>query len=358
MTFIQKNDKMELTTEQKHVLYHIVKDVRGGKKQITMGGFAGAGKSFLITYLIKFFPDYAIAAYTGKATNVLRKKGLKNASTIHSRIYKPFFQDGMIYFDLNPDPDCSGFIIDESSMLSEDIYDDLKSYDMPIIAVGDHGQLEPIGSNFNLMKNPDYTLEEIHRNAGDIARFAETLRYGYAPRGFKCSDGTVDLVSRTTVDDYMDVDQVICAYNKTRVQINTEVRKALGHKGIVNEGERVMCLRNNKQLGLFNGMQGTVVGLHTGRRGRKCMDFEFDGTIMKDIWYDPKQFGQESHAKLLGKNTPNPFDYAYCVTAHKAQGDEWEKVLVIEQRCANWSHSRWSYTCASRAKTKLIWRMS
>ncbi len=349
---------MELTTQQKMALYHLVTGIREGEKELTMGGYAGTGKTTLIKYLQQFFPDYGICAYTGKAANVLRKKGLQGASTIHSRIYKPFFQDGMVYFDLNPDPGCNGFIVDEASMVSEDIYEDLQSYDMPMIFVGDHGQLEPIGSKFNLMQNPDYKLEEIHRNAGDIPRFAEALRNGYSPRGFGCSDGTVELISRTTVEDYLAVDQIICAYNKTRVQINEEVRQALGHSGVINEGERVMCLRNNKQQGLFNGMQGTVVNLYTGRRGRKYMDFEFDGTIIKDIWYDPKQFGQEAHTKLLGKDTPNPFDYAYCITAHKAQGDEWQKVLVIEQRCRNWDHKRWAYTAASRPKALLRWKLS
>jgi exodeoxyribonuclease-5 len=135
---------MELTAHQKHALYQLVKGLRDEKKaQITLGGYAGTGKTTLIKYLIKFFPTYAVAAYTGKAANVLRKKGIP-ASTIHSRIYKPFFDNGVVYFDLTPDPGCDGFIIDEASMVSKEIFEDLKAFGLPIVFVGDHGQLEPV----------------------------------------------------------------------------------------------------------------------------------------------------------------------------------------------------------------------
>lgn len=348
---------MDLTEQQKRVLYHLVNGVRNGKKLQTMGGFAGVGKSFLIKYLIQFFPSFGVCAYTGKAANVLRKKMIP-ASTIHSRIYVPHFENGVVYFDLATDPGCDGFIIDEASMVSEEIHGDLKSFDRPMIFVGDHGQLEPIGSNFNLMREPDYKLEEIHRNAGDIAKFAEHLRHGYSARGFRPVDGSVELVSRVTVDDYLEVDQVICAYNKTRVKVNREVREALGYDGLINVGERVMCLRNNRKQGLFNGMQGTVVKLYRGRRGANYMDFEFDGTIIEGVKYDTEQFGLETYKTGFGDDSPNPFDYAYCITAHKAQGDEWENILVIEQKCRNWDHRRWAYTAASRPKTFLKWKLS
>jgi hypothetical protein len=314
----------------------------------------------LIKYLIKFFPTFGVAAYTGKAANVLRKKDIR-ATTIHSRIYKPFFDNGVVYFDLNPDPGCEGFIIDEASMVTSEIGQDLTAYGMPIIYVGDHGQLEPVDSDFNLMEKPDYTLEEIHRNAGDIAKFAEHLRKGYSSRGFKCQDGSVEFLpvsSSLTDDDLLSTDQIICAFNKTRTETNKRIREIKGLKEVIQIGERVMCLRNNKQAGLFNGMQGTVINLYTGRYGKKYMDFQFDETVIKDVWYDQSCFGQESYKFKSGKDTPNPFDYAYCITAHKAQGDEWESVLVLEQKCKNWQHKRWAYTAASRPKVKLKWKPS
>ena len=118
-----------------------------------------------------------------------------------------------------------------------------------------------------------------------------------------------------------------------------------------------MCLKNNKNLGLFNGMQGVVLDLYMDDHGRPLMDFEFDDQQYHGIWFDTKQFGKEKpDANIFaGKVYANPFDYAYCITAHKAQGDEFEKVMVIEQKCDKWDHRRWSYTAASRAKELLIW---
>lgn len=358
---LDENAKMELTNQQKYALYQLVNGVRKDNlKEQTLGGYAGTGKTTLINYLVQFFDHYGVAAYTGKAANVLRRKGMEKAQTIHSLIYKPVYDYGMLMgWDLVPIDElaCSGIIIDEASMVTSDIYYDLKTYGLPLIFVGDHGQLEPIMSDFNLMQNPMYRLEEIHRNAGDIAKFAERLRFGYSPTSFRGSTKVVfKNQKRLTTEELMAVDQVICAYNKTRVQTNAIIREGHGFSGVLNVGERVMCLKNNKTLGLFNGMQGVVTKLYEDNRGRKLMDFDFNGTEYAGIWYDTKNFGREKpDTEAYGKEYPNPFDYAYCITCHKAQGDEWDKVLVLEQKCDKWDHKRWAYTAASRAKELVEW---
>ena len=348
-------DNIELTDQQKKALYYLVQGVREENKvEQTLGGYAGTGKTTLIRYLLHFFQDFGVAAYTGKAANVLRRKGMSLASTIHSLIYKPYFDNGQVYFDLAESLPYKGVIVDESSMVSEEIYYDLKSFGMPLIFVGDHGQLEPVNSKFNLMAKPEIKLEEIHRNAGDIAKFAEHIRKGKTAQSYS-TEGKIEFKRRASIEYLMDADQVICAYNVTRVKTNANIRAELGHEGTLNVGERVMCLRNNKRKGLFNGMQGKVVRLYEDNLRRKYMDFEHDGEVIQEVWYDAKVFGQEKPEFDHGRDTPNPFDYAYCITAHKAQGDEWEKVMVIEQKCKNWDHRRWAYTAASRAKEKLIW---
>ena len=54
---------------------------------------------------------------------------------------------------------------------------------------------------------------------------------------------------------------------------------------------------------------------------------------------------------------PFEFAYAYGITCHKAQGSEWGKVLVIEERFPfdKEEHARWAYTAATRASDKLVW---
>ena len=346
---------MELSQAQKTALKALSVGVKQGKRQQILGGYAGTGKTTIAKNFVEEWPKFAVCAYTGKAANVLRKKGLP-ASTIHSLIYEPVVVNNVVTFELRSELPNNGILIDEGSMVSEDIYSDLCSFGLPMVYFGDHGQLEPIGSDFNLMKKPDYRLEEIYRFAGDIAKFSEHLRKGFAARGFKPTTGEVKLLSRASLTDdrLVAADQVICAYNKTRVEMNARIRAILGYTGLVNVGERVMCLRNNKQLGLFNGMQGIVRRLYMKRR-KHYMDFEFDGMVIPEIWYDTHQFGTEKADFDFGKDEPNPFDYAYCVTAHKSQGDEWDNVLAIEQKCSKWDHRRWAYTVASRARIGLEW---
>lgn len=352
---------LTLTDKQKFALYKLRKGILEDKLlEQSLGGYAGTGKTTLIKYLAHFFPDFSIAAYTGKAANILRKKSL-TAQTIHSLIYQPVYEHGiLIGFEMVPKSEigAKGFIIDEASMVSKEIYHDLKFYNYPLIFVGDHGQLEPIPADFNLMKNPMYKLEEIHRYAGDIAKFCERLRLGYQSTSYPSCD-TVRMKSRkrVTADDYLGVDQVICAYNKTRVQVNNIVREAMGYKGVLCEGERIMCLKNNKNMGLFNGMQGIVRKVYQDdRSGKHLMDFEFDGFMYKAVWYDRTQFGKERpDFEITSKDYPQPFDYAYCITGHKSQGDEWESVGVIEQVCDKWDHKRWAYTAGSRSKEQLNW---
>jgi exodeoxyribonuclease-5 len=123
---------------------------------------------------------------------------------------------------------------------------------------------------------------------------------------------------------------------------------------MISQNEKVMCLKNNKTLGLFNGMQGRVTRLY---EGKNMIDFtSSEGKVNPYLRYATDVFGQEKPDLMsLDLRNVNPFDYAYCVTCHKAQGDEWDHVLVIEQRCKNWEHKRWAYTAASRAKEKLTW---
>lgn len=343
---------MRLTEEQKHAIREIL---RFSKDEVTLGGRAGCGKTTVIQHLVQLLPEFAVCAYTGKATNVLRSKGVEKATTIHKLIYKPIVdQDNKVHFGIADGVDCEGIIVDEASMVSRAIYEDLKSFGKPMVFVGDHGQLEPIGDDFNLMGDPDIRLETIHRNAGEIAHFAEYVRQGYRPSSWAVRNpggGKVRFLPRGShMSVATEVDQVICAYNKTRAEVNSRVREALGRGARPEKGDRVMCLRNNSTKGLFNGMQGTIRRLSKKFR----MIFRADDENF-DVAYDPAVFGQVKYEFNGDRDAPMPFDYSYCITGHKSQGSEFESVLVMEQRCDLWDHRRWAYTAASRAKNSLYW---
>jgi exodeoxyribonuclease-5 len=343
-----------LTREQRLVVSRLLKH-RDRDQVQTLGGYAGTGKTTVLDALADSLPGWAPCAYTGKASQILRRKGLP-ASTIHSLIYSPERRpEGKVVFVLKTTPQIaySGFLVDEASMVSRDLYRDLLSFGLPIIFVGDHGQLPPVGSDMNLMKDPMYRLEQIHRNAGPIAHFAQHLREGAPPWEFDGGDKVRVLDGADPNDDtLLSLDQAIAGFNRTRIGINAKVRRLLGRKRLVQRGDRVMCLRNSRLAGLFNGQQGVVkrVDLEHHR-----MDFLTDGVLHEGVRYDPDVFGKEKPEIDYDPDGPHPFDYAYCVTCHKAQGDEWDKVLVLEQQCRAWDPHRWNYTAASRAKRQLFW---
>ena len=178
---------MIVSDEQKEVIRNVLKSI-SNEQYVSIGGRAGTGKSTIIKILRYKLKNFALGAYTGKAANVLRQKGNYDAKTIHNLIYYPAKteNDETIWLKTPPEEiPYDGFIIDEASMVSREIHEDLLSYNKPIIYIGDHGQLEPVGSSFNLMRSPDHRLETIHRNTGEIAHFAEHLRRGENPRKFK-----------------------------------------------------------------------------------------------------------------------------------------------------------------------------
>ena len=356
--------KLRLIEEQLEVVEYLLEF---SKPIQTLGGYAGTGKTTVIKELQKRLPDFAVCAFTGKAAHVLRRKGVP-ASTIHLLIYKPLVTTQTngrpgVAWELKDrsDLEFNGFIVDEASMVNRELYDALCSFGLPIIFVGDHGQLEPVGGkNFNLMAEPDVALEKIHRNAGEIAHFADFVRKGNRPASWRhhnlCTGKKVKLTSWADLSENMteDPDQIICAFNRTRIRLNQLVREIEGlppDRAVV--GDRVMCLMNEHNLGVFNGMQGEVAEIDWDEQS---MLFSADGREIP-VRFRPEHFNsnQEINFCDLRKLHRLPFDYCYAVTCHKAQGDEWDNVLVVEQRCRGWSHARWAYTAASRARKVLCW---
>jgi exodeoxyribonuclease-5 len=341
----------------------------------TVGGYAGTGKTMLASYLANQLADYAVCAFTGKAAHVLRRKGVASAGTIHSLIYWPVDPPPVQRREPGAPPPpppqplwelkshhelvldsgrrVKGFLVDEASMVGRDLYDDLLSFGRPCIFIGDHGQLPPVGSDVHLMRDPDYRLETVHRNAGPIAHFAEHLRKSEAAHSWRAPGEDVRVIRKGSMTDAMlvDTDQIIVAFNKTRVALNAHVRSLLGRKELLEEGDRIICLRNSRTWGLFNGMQGVVRRVGP----RHHLDFvNDDGFEFRDVPFDPLQFGRPKYE--YGREERHPFDYAYAVTCHKAQGSEWPHVLVLEQYCPGaWEHRRWTYTAASRAQERLTW---
>lgn len=352
-------NEIELTEEQNGLIEHVKNNIHK-KDYLVIGGTAGSGKSTCLSYLKKLYPHFKVCAFTGKAANVLRKKGV-DAQTIHSTIYKcEYTSRKEPVFTLRESHDIfyrqkGGFLIDEASMVNGEIMEDLLSFGVPVVFIGDHAQLEPIGSHHNIMQNPDYRLETIHRNANNIAKFANFLRKGGSAINFPPND-RVKLISKKEIDvkKLVFFDQIICAYNKTRLQINNQVRSMYGYNEKPQINDKIICLKNNHRYNVFNGMLGYIRKLED-----KTLTFETeDGASTITLPINLKQFNQEKVLECASQDKHNGyFDFAYCITCHKAQGDEWNNVLVIHEPNSKWDNIRWAYTAASRAKELLVWAM-
>lgn len=354
----------------------------GSPQRFRLGGLAGTGKTTIIRWIEKAAGlDVAVCAFTGRAAYVLRNKGLKSATTIHRTIYMPVptcetcgmavddFADHPNYWCDHPSVGVrfvthSGLpydliIVDEASMVNADIQADLESYKIPVLYVGDHGQLEPIGDNPRLMVRPDVTLETVHRQAvgSPILELAYMVRSGKPP---ETTGPQAQVVSASTMPkDAADFDIVICGFNKERAAINRWMRRQHGRSGPVQEGDRIVCLRNDHDRGLFNGMLATVLHARIGlsNKGRKIpvLDVEDDmGERYMNLPYAADQFGAEGKLDDVRRDK-TLWDYGYCLTAHKAQGGEWDRVLVLEQIGGSWDARRWRYTAVTRAAKELVY---
>jgi len=264
----------------------LVRKETGNKQFITLGGYAGTGKTTLIAILRKllFKQDpklkVAFAAFTGKAARVLKNYLKENdvlykgdsIGTIHSLIYSVIEneQHEIIGWKNKEELKVDLIIIDEASMVDQKIWLDLLSYNIPILAVGDHGQLPPVNGQFNLMENPEIKLEEIHRQVADnpIIKLSIEARkygrikvgnYGKGVRKLSKNDPESQEIIENYLQQYNQDTLILCGYNNTRIKLNNYLRTLLGFESALPQaGDRVICLRNKQQKAIFNGMLGTL----------------------------------------------------------------------------------------------------
>ena len=270
-------------------------------------------------------------------------------------------------------------VIDEASMVTGEIWDDLLAAEKPIIALGDHGQLPPISGSFNLMEKPDIVLEKIHRQAehnpiiqlAHEARVSGAVRPGtYAKSVRKFSHETHEASEINNVIDHLfenfhDDMLVLCGRNKTRVQINNAIRTKMGREGSEPEvGDKVVCLKNNYDqvfAPIYNGMTGYIESITPYKEHwyEAVINFPeegriFDGRILRAQFGAPALI--ESVEGVSHKELGDRFDFGYALTVHKAQGSQARTVVLFEERFQKSDDDqwrRWLYTAVTRARENL-----
>lgn len=378
------NNQVVLTDEQRKAVDLCVSRLRAGVDMTTLFGPAGTGKSTLARFIaegVGGMDSVAFVAPTGKAALVLRKKGLP-AQTLHSLIYVPVGAsakelkrlqqleaetadpnrkaalqeriDELIELLKSPkfvlkDKDelagLSAVILDESSMVGEGLLNDLRSFDIPILALGDPAQLPPVKATTPLASpgfKPTVLLKTGHRFADEspVNYFATRVRLhgGWAVNEWRDGSG-LNPVESFNLNDLqisrlLDYDQVICGKNQTRQWLNGKMREQLGLPADeLDDNDRLVALRNDPEHGLINGEQYLVS--------------ELAGMIKEEDLVKIEGF--------VGARDVPLFAFAYAITCHKAQGSEWDNIVIFDQSQAFGREAdRWLYTAITRAAESFV----
>lgn len=333
-----------------------------------LAGYAGTGKTTLAKYFREMISGKVLfGAYTSKAALVMKKKGCEDARTIHSMIYIPLIdkKTGEVTYKYNENSailDSRLVIIDECSMVNDEMGEHLLSFGVPVLVLGDPAQLPPVsGTGYFTRGKPDFMLTEIHRQAGDNPiiylatriRNQEDIKYG--DYGDSC------VTNKFLKSDVFSSDQMLSGKNDTRIRMNNVFRQNYGYEGHYPlQGERLICLKNDKKLGMLNGemyMAHNTLDTPPHFNHIRMRVSSMDQEENKDI--------EVRALKYLFDNTPEPenwkakvgkqsITYGYCLTAHKSQGSQWDSVYVIDESDVfgeMWW--RWLYTGVTRAAERV-----
>ncbi len=364
--------------------------------------------------MLKIGSEAVFVSPTGKAAANLVRNGTV-AGTVHSLIYMRDEEE----FDVDEngeviqreelsfikrqkiDGKIRLIIIDEASMINEIVLKDLLSFNVKCLFCGDGAQLPPVNGTCPLLEKPHYTMTEIVRQAADnpiiqvatMAREGKQIPYGnYGDKVCVLRRNAFSEEDRKRL--FLLADQIICGRNRTRVSINHEVR---AYKGIAEdaylptEGEKVICTLNdwekpldkNQKFHLVNGIIGVARDIKESFDDLASMEFQADfldagvkvpfdtgifingryshmygeraATLSNGSVVHEVNFALLHKFRVVSEEPICRFEFAYAVTCHKAQGSEFDFVIVFDESWAfGEERNRWLYTAITRAKEKLL----
>ncbi|MEK0325651.1 MAG: AAA family ATPase [Nitrosopumilus sp.] len=353
-----------------------------------INGRPGTGKTTMAFYIVDHYIhdkklNVALCAPTGRAAKRLSEKTGHPASTIHRLLsYQPHL--GFTYNQNNPLP-YDLIVVDETSMVDIILFYRLLnalSHNCKLILVGDPYQLPPVGPGapfrdlINSGKVHGYELTKIHRQAADnkIITAAHAILDGNI-EGIEWDGERLDLqlVSLGTGEDcdadrivaYIEEEifrskhkyglarkdtQILAPMRKATVGITamnqrfqsafnppTSLKKEYIHSGnTYREGDRIIQVKNDYELGIFNGDLGVIAAINSDKKKNFIMKIDFDdfGTV-----------------QLTTSDHINHITLAYAMTIHKSQGSEYDLVIIPCHQSHVWMWSRpLIYTALTRAK--------
>lgn len=317
---------------------------------------------YLIEQLGLRMDEVLFLAYQGKAACRMTMTGLP-AKTIHSAIYKyekELMKDSEGRFLRNEKGnirkkgvfkkrDYIGgkdtiklIVVDEAGMVNKEIAEDLKSFGIPIIVLGDLNQLPPVFGNPYFLTNPDVVLTKIMRqNEGNpIVYLSQQILAGNNLNIGIYGKSEVIPKSDLCENHFSKTDIVLSETNRLRWNINNYFREQLRQYKQLDyphNGEKVICRKNNWKRsidgGIFltNGMSGYVDSIQKWTFNRKentmVMDFrpDFTQSIFKDVKFNyefmytaPQSSLEETENSVDAINDyfHDRFEFGYAITTH------------------------------------------
>ncbi len=382
-------------------------------------GYAGTGKTELIKALVsRARGRWLFAALTGKAAHVMARRGCEGAATLHSIIYRPagedrarqleemrvrlmamrtlasagrlsdkelreLERDERLLRELSADrsprfalwpnsplaaSDVRGIVVDEVSMVDATLGRHVESFNKKILVVGDPFQLPPVRkAGYFTEREPDYMLTTVHRQAAQsgVLALATFIREGGRVRDFTSRSDAA--IARWSDSDRIDAlclgaEQILCGTHRTRRELNRRVRALSGRSGVPRPGDRLVCLRNDRDLGLFNGSQWVVLDADCRVRSMTA-DFRLEsedepGRVVEVGSWLHHMASDPSRAEELRENPDRrdlmEFDWGHVLTIHKSQGSQWRSVVVFDESSSfRGQTARLLYTAVTRASEQV-----
>lgn len=360
-----------------------------------ISGAAGTGKTTLVRYLIEriglSMDEVLFVAYMGKAATCMQRNGLP-AKTMHSAMYKYTKviardkETGKIIYDAHGYPKLElAFqlkesigskiklvVLDEGSTVSTEMAEDLLSFGLPVIVLGDLNQLPPVFGKSYFLQHPNVILRQIMRQAENspIVYLSQKVLNNERLTPGVYGDSAVVYKDDLNESNYRKADIVLTYTNKLRSAVNEMYRekiKKVKRLDIPNVGEQIICRRNNyaEQIGgifLTNGTTGYIdhVDISTLKHGQLNIDFRPDYSAIpyKDLKVDFNYLMGKEDASAVNKfdYSINKFEFGYAITTHLSQGSQWDDVLILAERTSFSPdiQKRLIYTAITRAAKSVV----